>query len=415
MKSDLPKLMERENIDAIWVSGTGSNNPPMVYLTGGAPLGESNLILIKGKEPVLFCRSMERDVASNTGLETIVIEKYRLDLLLKETGGNENKAKALLRKAMLDELGFTKGRIALYGKSELSVQFGILDELGDLLPEIHFIGEGTKSILLKARATKDENEIKRIRKMGEITTEVVRKTAEYLQSCPVGVDEILLDPNGKPIRVADVKSKINTWLTELGAEAPREPIFALGHDAGVPHSVGNPMDKVCLGKTIIFDIFPQEAGGGYFFDFTRTWCLGYAPEAEQKLFEDVKSVFDTIMSELMVNGYCPDFQDRTCELFEALGHKTVRQDYQLESGYVHSLAHGLGLDVHERPIFGAEAGKDDILAPGSVVTIEPGLYYPELGMGCRIEDPVWVKPDGEMEILVEFPYDLVLPMKHWKG
>ena len=126
MKSDLPKLMERENIDAIWVSGSGSHNPPMVYFTGGAPLGESNLILIKGKEPVLFCRSMEREVAADTGLKTIVVEKYGLDELLKRTDGDENKAKAMVRKAMLEELGLTKGRIALYGKSELSTQVGIL-------------------------------------------------------------------------------------------------------------------------------------------------------------------------------------------------------------------------------------------------------------------------------------------------
>ena len=119
------------------------------------------------------------------------------------------------------------------------------------------------------------------------------------------------------------------------------------------------------------------------------------------------------MGELKVNGYCPDFQDRTCELFEALGHKTIRQDYGLKEGYIHSLAHGLGLNVHERPWFGYNAGEKDILAPGSVVTIEPGLYYPEEGMGCRIEDPVWVKPDGKIEILVEYPHDLVLPMKNW--
>ncbi len=56
-----------------------------------------------------------------------------------------------------------------------------------------------------------------------------------------------------------------------------------------------------------------------------------------------------------------------------------------------------------------------MLLPGSVVTIEPGLYYPEKGMGCRLEDSVWVRPDGVMEILAEYPYDLVLPMKHWNA
>jgi Xaa-Pro aminopeptidase len=61
------------------------------------------------------------------------------------------------------------------------------------------------------------------------------------------------------------------------------------------------------------------------------------------------------------------------------------------------------------------ATPEDILAPGSVVTIEPGLYYPERGMGCRIEDLVWVRPDGEFEVLAPYPYDLVLPMDHWQN
>jgi Xaa-Pro aminopeptidase len=48
------------------------------------------------------------------------------------------------------------------------------------------------------------------------------------------------------------------------------------------------------------------------------------------------------------------------------------------------------------------------------MTIEPGLYYPEKGMGVRIEDSVWVRPDGRMEILAEYPYDFVLTMKNGK-
>jgi Xaa-Pro aminopeptidase len=78
---------------------------------------------------------------------------------------------------------------------------------------------------------------------------------------------------------------------------------------------------------------------------------------------------------------------------------------------VHSLGHGLGLHVHERPWFRSIASPSDQLDPGSVVTIEPGLYYPERGMGVRLEDTVWVRPDGNMEILAEYPLDLVLPLK----
>jgi len=57
---------------------------------------------------------------------------------------------------------------------------------------------------------------------------------------------------------------------------------------------------------------------------------------------------------------------------------------------------------------------DNILKPNAVFAIEPGLYYPEQGMGVRIEDTVWVRPDGGVEILVDYPYDFVLNMKKWR-
>jgi Xaa-Pro aminopeptidase len=47
-----------------------------------------------------------------------------------------------------------------------------------------------------------------------------------------------------------------------------------------------------------------------------------------------------------------------------------------------------------------------------VVTIEPGLYYPGLGRGVRIEDTVYVRPDGEIEVMAEFPHDLVIPIEN---
>jgi len=54
------------------------------------------------------------------------------------------------------------------------------------------------------------------------------------------------------------------------------------------------------------------------------------------------------------------------------------------------------------------------LRPGMVITVEPGLYYPEQGMGVRIEDTYWMSPGGTIELLADFPYDFILPMKKWK-
>jgi Xaa-Pro aminopeptidase len=86
-------------------------------------------------------------------------------------------------------------------------------------------------------------------------------------------------------------------------------------------------------------------------------------------------------------------------------------DPQTQSGYVHGLGHGVGLYIHERPFFSKYSPERDRLNPGTVITVEPGLYYPEKGLGVRLEDTVWVRPDGQIEVLAEYPYDLVLPMK----
>ncbi len=415
MKNDLSQIMERENVDALWIMGAATHNPSMAYFTGDVHVIQADLILKKGKDPILFCNSMEREEAASTGLEVVNTIKFEFLKILEESNGNSLLASAKLRQMMFEEVGVTRGRVAVYGKTEISGIFGILKYLEGFLPKIEFFGEGSQSILLEAQATKDLNEIERIREMGKITTHVVGKTAAFLQDSQVDSDEVLLNANGEQLTIGEVKSKINLWLAEMGVENPLGCIFAIGRDAGIPHSAGNAEDLLQLGKTIIFDIYPQEAGGGYFFDFTRTWCLGYAPEAETKIYEDVKAVYKTIMEELLIDAYAPAFQDRTCELFEAQGHKTIRQDSQLQSGYVHSLGHGVGLNIHERPWFSKGASQEDKLTAGSVVTIEPGLYYPEKGMGCRLEDTVWVRPDGKMEILAEYSYDLVLPMNNWKA
>ena len=165
-------------------------------------------------------------------------------------------------------------------------------------------------MLLEARATKDEKEIDRIRQMGRVTVDVVGKTAAYLQSCQVNEDETLLREGNEVLTIGDMHKKINYWLAENGVENPLGCIFAQGRDAGVPHSAGTHEDPIQLGKTIIFDIYPRETGGGYFYDFTRTWCLGYAPEAALKMYDDVKYVYETIMGEIELEQLAFKYQEQ---------------------------------------------------------------------------------------------------------
>ncbi len=415
MKSDIDALMQEKNLVAIMIVGNTENNPPMYYMSGGGHVGGATLIKKPGEGAVLYCNDMERDEAAKSGLTIELYSKYPMDELMEAANGDFTRMSALRYQYIFKDLGLERGRVGLYGKVEISNVLELLTHMGELLPDITLVGESSMdSIFLRAMETKDESEVERIRKMGAITTEVVGLTADYLTSRDVRNDEVLLKEDGTPLMLGEVKEKINLWLAERNAVPSEGYIFALGRDAGIPHSVGNPDDLMRLGQTIIFDLYPQEQGGGYFYDFTRTWSLGYAKPEAQKLFDQVQEIYNMVIENMDLNTPFKDYQRMTCEYFESKGHQSPMNTQAPKEGYVHSLGHGVGINVHERPFSKKHMGDDHRLAAGVVIAVEPGLYYPEKGMGLRIEDTYWVRPDGKMELLAEYPYDFVLPMKKWK-
>jgi Xaa-Pro aminopeptidase len=347
---------------------------------------------------------MEREEAQKSGLKVIPMRDGAMEDLSKRPGD------------FFTEQELTTGRVAVYGHTDVGMALSIMGRIKEDLPELELVGEDhDTSIFMYAMESKDESEVARIRKMGKVTTEVVRMVANYLTSCDVRDDEVLLKDDGSPLTIADVKIRISLWLAERGAVDVEGCIFSIGRDAGIPHSIGNPIDMLRLGQTMIFDIFPAEAGGGYFYDFTRTWSLGYASPEAQKLYNEVYTVYNKVIENLDMNAVFKEYQILVCNEFHANGHKTpVHNEGVLTDGYVHSLGHGFGLNIHERPQSRHTMSDDNILKPGTVFTIEPGLYYPEKGMGVRIEDSYWMRPDGTVERLAEYPYDFVLQMKKWK-
>ncbi len=415
MKSDLDMLMQDRNLDAILIFGDAEQNPPMYYFVGGGHVSSALLIKKAGKEPVLFYSDMERDEAAKSGLQIVSFSEFPTSDFLEQANGDMQTASALRFQKILSEYGLSRGQVAVYGKMEFSQLFGMISRLAKLMPVLEFVGEsGMDSTLLRAMETKDDVEVARIRQMGAVTTTVVKMVQDYLTSREVRADEVLLKEDGSPLTIGDVKGKIALWIAERGAVDVEGVIFAIGRDAGVPHSTGNPEDLMTLGKTIVFDIFPAEKGGGYFYDFTRTWSLGYTTPEAQALYDQVHEIYDKVVENLDLNASFIDYQRMTCEYFESKGHKSPLNTKAPLDGYVHSLGHGVGINIHERPWSGLTAGEDNILKSGVVITIEPGLYYPEKGMGVRIEDTYWVRPDGKMELLADYPYDFVLPMKKWK-
>ncbi len=410
MRSDLDVLMKKQKINGLLVTGPTQHNASMVYFTGLAHITNAYLFKKRGKAPLLVHPPMERDEAALTGLALKSFNDYPAAEFQKEAAGNAARLSALRLKKMLTDAGISKGSLALYGQNDLGSGWSIFSELQKEMPEITLIGFPQDELLMQAMMTKEEDEIARIRKMGRITTEVVAETADYLSSRKVKKG-VLLKKNGDALEIRDIKRKIDLWLAERGAENPESTIFAIGRDAGVPHSSGNPNDILKTGQTIVFDIFPCEAGGGYFYDFTRTWCIGYATDSALKLYYDVRSAYQQVITALKPGAPFTDSQTLTCDIFQEQGHPTIREDVNTESGYVHSVGHGIGLRVHEKPWSGSIATATDRLLPGSVFTVEPGLYYPEEGMGVRLEDSVLAKADDTFEILAPYPLDFVIPAR----
>ena len=414
MKTDLDRLMAERNYAALLVLGGAAHNAPMYYLANGANVTEHTaLVKPAGAAPVLFVSAMERDEAAHSGLE-VRPALHRLHALRASSGGSEVTATARWLGELLAEAGVRGGTVAAYGRHDLGAGHMLLTALAELLPQYNFVGEYDHSVLGRAMVTKDAAEAKRIRAVGAKTLRVVAGTEAFLTRHRAK-NGVLVQKDGSRLTIGDVKRHIRSLLqAENIVDADNGTIFAIGRDAGVPHSRGRDRDPLALGQTIIYDIFPAEPGGGYFFDFTRTWCLSFAAPAVAQAYADVLATFKAVMKALTPGALCRDYQHLACDLLEARGHPTLRTDPRGLEGYVHSLAHGVGLNIHEAPTFSGVATNADRLEPGMVVTIEPGVYYPERGYGVRIEDCIWLNPATlKFETLGRYHKNLVLHGPNW--
>jgi len=401
--------MAERHLDAAVVMGPVAGNPTMRYMVNGARLTSAIVVKRRGRAPVLVHGSMERDEASLSGLDTIDMSRYRFLDLLKEAGGDRLTATVQLMAHIFDDLG-VKGRVGFYGIGERGATFALLEAIGHGLPEIQVVGEFENDIFTVARATKDSTEVARIRSVAERTVATVDATRAFLAGHKVR-NGVLIRENGQPLRVRDVKAFVRRVLCEQGLEEEVELIFAIGRDAGIPHSHGRDEDLIQLGKPIVFDLFPRERSGGYFFDMTRTWCLGFAPPEVQAVYDDVRACFEVVLNALEPGGLAGHYHHLACEFFEARGHPTVNSDPGTETGFVHSLGHGIGLSLHERPHLSSAPGNEDRLEPGVVFAVEPGLYYPDRGLGVRLEDVLYLDEAGVFHNLTNYSLELLIEVE----
>ena len=164
-------------------------------------------------------------------------------------------------------------------------------------------------------------------------------------------------------------------------------IVAGGLQACDPHETGRGVIRP--NELIIVDVFPRVQKTGYHGDMTRTFLKGRATPAQRALVKAVLASQHAAMVTVRA-GIKGDTVHAAAEsVFEKKGFVSSRRNNSFV-GFVHSTGHGLGLEVHEAPRVSKGAPK---LEAGHVITIEPGLYYPEIG-ACRIEDVIRVTEDG---------------------
>lgn len=236
------------------------------------------------------------------------------------------------------------------------------------------------------REIKSADEVKKISAALAMAEVGMAEGMEVLRRSKIGRDRKLIYHN-LPLTSEKLRSVIDCAILQASGLAANT-IVAGGKQACDPHERG--YGPLRANEPIIIDIFPRSQKTGYFGDITRTVVRGRASEAARKLYDTVwrgqKIGFEKIRSKVQTAEVHQAVQD----FFVAQGYKTGRHNGRME-GFFHGTGHGLGLEIHEAPRLGATSSGR--LRAGHVVTVEPGLYYPEIG-GVRLEDVALVTATG---------------------
>jgi Xaa-Pro aminopeptidase len=388
MLSDLDRLMRERSIEALLVPMHEATHPSFRWLTRGARVTRGYAVKLAGADPILYSYPMERDEAAATGLATRMVHDLGHERIFRNAP-NAAEAYAELFDALLRDLN-VQGGVAFFGNLPIQLYQGVLESLERRGRRIH--RSNGEDLIQLARKRKEPWEIAAIASVGERTEAVVERVRAVLREAPI--ERGVLRYGGRALKLGDLKALVSAEIARLGMVEDHETILSQGRDAGIPHSRGDANAEVLASVPIVLDIFPADKTTGYFFDLTRTFCAGGIPDELQRLHAEVLEAF-TLAAEAMKPGTeARSYQAMVCDFFESNGYATTRSNPATLEGYVHSLGHGVGLEIHEKPSFALMPANHDLIEVGDIVTIEPGLYFPERGLGVRIEDTFVVQPGG---------------------
>jgi Xaa-Pro aminopeptidase len=209
---------------------------------------------------------------------------------------------------------------------------------------------------------------------------------QVLKCAKIGRDRRLIYHN-VPLTSEKLRAVIDTAIIQANGLASHT-IVAGGRQGCDPHEPGHGVLRAH--EPIIIDIFPRSQKTGYFGDITRTVVKGHASEAVRKVYDTVLRGQKLAFKKMARGVQTVKVHTAVQELFRQEGYQTGKHNGRMQ-GFFHGTGHGLGLEIHEPPRVNAHS--NEVLKPGHVVTVEPGLYYPELG-GVRLEDVVLITRNG---------------------
>lgn len=326
------------------------------YLTGFC--GDDSWALVTNRK--LFVISDFRyaeELALINPWATIVIRK----------GGIAECAGSLVTDLKLKALGLQAEQFTLRSRSSLAKITG------------HRRLHETAEIMTRLRAVKDESEVALIR------------TA-------VGIQQKALTAALRDLRPgwseSDLANALDFNMKSLGADGPGfTSIVAAQSNGSKPHYRPDPKVKILRNRPLLIDWGARF--GGYTSDMTRTFALGKFPG---KIAEIYAIVLEAQLR--AIDAIRPGV--RLVDVDRAARDFITKAGFGKEFG--HGLGHGIGLDIHELPSLSPRSDEKEVLVPGNVVTVEPGIYLPGIG-GVRIEDDVLVTEKGR-SVLGDFPKTL---------
>lgn len=223
----------------------------------------------------------------------------------------------------------------------------------------------TAGLVEELRLIKTDDEINILKDAVKIADDAFEHILGYIKP---GVKEI------------DVSNELEFFMRKQGATSSSFPIIvASGYRSALPHGVASDKE-IQSGELVTLDFGCVYKG--YCSDITRTVAVG-------EISDELKDIYNTVL-QAQLKG-----MEGLKAGLTGVEADALTRDYIKEKGYGeyfgHSTGHGIGLDVHEGP--GLSFRSEKVLEEGMVVTVEPGVYVPNVG-GCRIEDDAVVTKDG---------------------